>query len=481
LHRGRGQLSKDWSEDYASCPYMEATCNNGGQGRSASFCPIVLARLREPLHDGPGVVGAADEFVILEGHGFMSSTDFVKDPNSTVHFIDLINEDLKARGIVLDTIILDTDNCCAQYKCGKAIKALRKMGKLTGCHILQMHCTPAHNKARSDAFGALTKSACRKEEAKPNSLIPQTASKAEFATALVNFCNNGSLANPHAAAAQSHRRNLKYRKFYDFGCDVKHDEVRGLKQSKFIPRKDIKFGVVRKLRDSYCFFYDCEEDQLYFRNVPCGCDWCDDLEFADCENQEYVSAWTMCRFKEGEDDTDEEGDDDDTSAANARLQERMMLEIQERTDLEVETLVKGQYVAVLGPSDDKKYKFYIMKLLEDPSTLDKDVELKDASGVVTQTFEEGECVLYGQWFQWSKSDKGRKADERLFEATPGPEGLGYVYSNVVVKANPVVQELADGQRPRIRAGTNTISITTDVYKTIVQDAKDLEAEYFRLD
>jgi len=158
-----------------------------------------------------------------------------------------------------------------------------------------------------------------------------------------------------------------------------------------------------------------------------------------------------------------------------------MLEIQERTDLEVETLVKGQYVAVLGPSDDKKYKFYIMKLLEDPSTLDKDVELKDASGVVTQTFEEGECVLYGQWFQWSKSDKGRKADERLFEATPGPEGLGYVYSNVVVKANPVVQELADGQRPRIRAGTNTISITTDVYKTIVQDAKDLEAEYFRLD
>mmetsp|Transcript_21401 Transcript_21401/g.52881 ORF Transcript_21401/g.52881 Transcript_21401/m.52881 type:complete len:240 (-) Transcript_21401:288-1007(-) len=118
--------------------------------------------------------------------------------------------------------------------------------------------------------------------------------------------------------------------------------------------------------DSYCFFYDCEEDQLYFRNVPCGCDWCDDLEFADCENQEYVSAWTMCRFKEGEDDTDEEGDDDDTSAANARLQERMMLEIQERTDLEVETLVKGQYVAVLGPSDDKKYKFYIMKLLGGP-------------------------------------------------------------------------------------------------------------------
>ena len=59
--------------------------------------------------------------------------------------------------------------------------------QLTKPHIIQMYCTPAHNKAHSDAFGALTKSAFRKEEAKPNSLIPQTASMAELAGALADF------------------------------------------------------------------------------------------------------------------------------------------------------------------------------------------------------------------------------------------------------------------------------------------------------
>ena len=108
-------MSIDWSENITSLANMELTCQGGASVSSCAYCPCVAKRRWNVAFDGEDLVGSGMK---SEAFAFISSEDFVKDPDATVHFVKHIVKDQRARQIKIRRIILDMDNCSAHYKCG---------------------------------------------------------------------------------------------------------------------------------------------------------------------------------------------------------------------------------------------------------------------------------------------------------------------------------------------------------------------------
>ena len=152
---------------------MEPTCQGGGQARKATLCPVVVKRRRCEADPAPHAK-AVDPGHVLEGHSFISSKDFIKDPNATRFFVKSIDEFQKEKGVPdSDTKYLLTDNCCGQFKCGKALRMLRTLGDDTKSDIHLLMETPNHGKGLSDSMGATDKGGFINEEASKESRIRQ--------------------------------------------------------------------------------------------------------------------------------------------------------------------------------------------------------------------------------------------------------------------------------------------------------------------
>lgn len=483
----------DWSENHGSTPHMELCCQQG-QGKTASFAPVALLRLRNKDVDGDGEPGTKNEFVMMETHGFVNSTVMNKDPNVTAFIITNNHADLVERGhIGIKHQILQTDNCCAQFKSGTSVQALGVMGERLKQDVRQVYRTSGHGKSPSDAAGAVAKVDWRKEEMKPDSSIRPEVAPAEYADELVNHGNRRVAARSIALAAgcpsMRNRRRVSRSRFVVIPDNVPTgNAVDAVKYRKYLPSAD-SFGVMRKFRDIFCFMYVYETKKYYFRNLPCGCPGCKARKYEECENKEYVSKPMECKWVDGAgrdvDSGDDEDDEDDESilADRQSREEENRISVQERTDSDVEKVEENDFVAVLVEGDPK-YKFYIMKVSGPVITLDKDVvqELVDDEGAVEEVvFERGSKVLHGQWYQWSKGDKARgrvKKTERVYEPTRGEHGVGYVYSHLVVQAELDVREWSalEERQKQMTSGTGTVSILVTEHNHIVKMCKQLSAE-----
>ena len=134
-------FSLDWSNDYSKACQVELTC--ASHVETVVLCPIVVSRRVNPATDPlvselPDVQLKVERFgtaavVVHKGFTCMSSTATVKNASCTQHFVHTILEHYRLAGVTgVIGIILDTDNCAAQFKSGSAVAALRYTGRRAG-------------------------------------------------------------------------------------------------------------------------------------------------------------------------------------------------------------------------------------------------------------------------------------------------------------------------------------------------------------
>jgi hypothetical protein len=304
---------------------------------------------------------------------------------------------------------------------------------------------------------------------------------------LCAFANGGAMARPHklhaAGATPSMRAAVKCdtREFISYGKhDVPHgDDAGAIGAHQFVVGEDT-FGERRLMRDILCFYYDFKADKTYWRNVACGCEFCLAWKFGECTDKENVSGWIECVFVAGKDDVPEEDDEDVLRAieeADAVAQQRHDDAVERTTQITVEAVEAGDFIACVADPEyrdksKRSYDFYLMRVAK-KFVLPED-RVNGETGEVE--FRAGETLLEGTHYMYSKAyDKGwRRAEQRVWEPTPGAAAHGSVSSTTVISGNVTVAAFTVGKHvPKGAGGGGLVTVSRDEHNDIVRMRKNL--------
>lgn len=306
-------MSIDWNSNYERKQNTTLTCQ---RSRSAILCPIVLLRWIDPINDPllgqhHAVTALAkeknlqpgDKLQILEAHIFVSSTTDHKGPATTSFMIDTILDFHKEHNIQRPKcIVMDTDNCAAQFKSALAMLSMAELGKKHKVDMQAFENVGNHGKGMSDGVGAAAKRCFDQACLGFHPLISGGVPQKEFGEALVDVGNKKFQPVEGQPAGR-----LVLRKFWNIPTTCTSDIV-----GSFRAQKD-GMGNIRGMTNIYNFLYNHKSDKTLFRNLMCSCSPCLAGVYDECENKAWVAPPVQCKFvgvPEPECESDAESEDE---------------------------------------------------------------------------------------------------------------------------------------------------------------------------
>ena len=188
---GQVTISLDWSENHSENVNNEL--NNQRSNCWLAMCPGVSRWWWAPESQDPSDPEAEGD---MRGYIFISCVDRKKKGKHTTAFLNTLThkvlEGKKLDWSALKAVILDTDGCAGQYKCGRVFGCYRAFAKLRKVTLIAFQNVATHGKSWSDGLGGATKMSFRQEEVKPSGIkfepLNSTAqcTFAKAATALYN-------------------------------------------------------------------------------------------------------------------------------------------------------------------------------------------------------------------------------------------------------------------------------------------------------
>ena len=282
-------MSIDWNSNYERKQNTTLTCQTT---RSAILCPIVLQRCIDPFTDP--LVGQhhavqhlinkkglkpGDVLRILEAHIFVSSTTDQKGPATTTFMVNTILDFHKEHGVPQPKcIVMDTDNCSAQFKSAVAVMSMTELGKRNNVNTQAFQNVGNHGKGFSDGVGAACKRVFDAACIGINLMVCGGLPQKEFGAALVAVGNK--MFQPVEGVRTG---RLVVRKFWNIATAPTTDLA-----GKFRPQKD-GMGNTRGMTTIHNFLYDHASGRTLFRNLLCACSPCLAGLYDKCENKACVA------------------------------------------------------------------------------------------------------------------------------------------------------------------------------------------------
>jgi hypothetical protein len=412
-------VSADWSSNYQRVCPVELTCEGGSSSsRNCILCPIIVQRCIKPvtdplLKDMPEIklqvekegLTSEDTLYVLEGYVFVSSVVTDKGPATLRYFINTIVDGYKAAGVPLPSgVILDTDNCSAQYKSGKALRSIRYIGQDNEMDVATLNNVPDHGKSLSDGWGGYIKWVFDRASSGLNPEIDMALPHTQFGAALAAYGNthlSKSCETPWKS--QGLAKKVVYRRFFHFAEDI---YTRYAVADCTFPKQADGMGVMRGVRDLFSFRYSFSSDSLYFRNLFCACHGCLQLDYGTCTQKEYVAPWKLARFVEkvqsgsasGAEDFNEDASSEDDCDDHAELDA-------------VDALCAGDIISVTG-EPDPKYPIWLASVTGPVYYLTEDL----FEPLTKTTYHKGSRVIPAFWLEYALGlDKGPDAPDRIFK------------------------------------------------------------------
>jgi hypothetical protein len=279
--------------------------------------------------------------VVSEAHIGVSS-DMHHDTHFVQHFMPLLAENLKSRGLEFDVWNINTDGAASHFKNRYTFFSLFQFQRTVGAsHVMWETCAPGHGKGPWDGIGAVIKRILRSLEVqgKVVALTPY-----DVFLALLRWENQWE-------TDLSSRYKLSKFIFH-------YVPIAGEKFQQLAPRPDRVHSPISRPKTppittavdgcrSHFSFRVAGGNKLAIRELSCRCTPCLDHDWERCENQSEVGSWTILYLESHV-----------PSSAGTKTRNQLSLISNQRRALAMQCAV-GEFVALESADDEEGFAFWI--------------------------------------------------------------------------------------------------------------------------